>query len=166
MSSTMVLYIRAKLICSFLIIVLYSIVTANFLSIPGIDGIPIENGSSTSSTFVNLSYTGMDNVGVDHFICSIDEDPASICGDTYLKVGLDEGIHTFQFAAVNMSNNIDPSPARFSWEVIPASPASQLDSLRDLKNYIFDAIDLPNGDKSGLIARLNAAITYLTDSKC
>jgi hypothetical protein len=78
-------------------------------------GKPIANGSRTSSTLVEFTFSGSDDVGVNAFECSLDGAAFSACSSPTSYINLGGGTHTFQVRAVDTSGNEDPSPATFSW---------------------------------------------------
>jgi hypothetical protein len=78
---------------------------------------PIADGSKTSSTGIQFTFAGSDDVGVSHFECSLDGAPFSACSSPISYVDLDGGTHTFQVRAVDTSGNPDPTPETFSWFV-------------------------------------------------
>ncbi len=81
---------------------------------------PSNPSLDTSPTF---AFSGSDGSGsgVVGFRCVIDEPPSFVCtsGDTFGP--LDEGEHTFYVMAIDQANNMDATPASFTW-VIDLTP--------------------------------------------
>ncbi len=78
---------------------------------------PITNGAKTSSTSIQVTFTGSDNVAVSGFVCSLDGAAFSACSSPISYINLTGGTHLFQVSAVDTSGTVDPSPATFSWFV-------------------------------------------------
>jgi hypothetical protein len=78
---------------------------------------PDPSGSSTAS------FTYSSNEPGSTFECKLDVAPFASCsaaGVTY--TGLGEGQHTFQVRAIDASENVDPSPAGYTFDVVLALP--------------------------------------------
>ncbi|MCX7624163.1 MAG: metallophosphoesterase [Thermomicrobium sp.] len=60
------------------------------------------------------------------FRCSLDGAPAQVCTSPVTYSGLAAGAHTFTVVAVDVSGNVDPTPASYSWEITAAAPETTL----------------------------------------
>jgi MYXO-CTERM domain-containing protein len=81
------------------------------------------------------SFTFSSNEGGAHsavgvvFQCDLDSQGWSACGASYTTPVLADGHHTLSVRAVDLSNNVDPTPAVFAWDVIAgAADGGALDS--------------------------------------
>src|SRR5262249_8140099 len=80
-------------------------------------GTSIGDGAVTLSSSLTLSFAGTDNVGLASFECRLDGTGFSTCVSPLTYNGLTLGRHTFEVRAVDTSNNVDPTPARYTWTV-------------------------------------------------
>jgi hypothetical protein len=83
-----------------------------------IDTRPPDPSSSSTATF---TYTSSEPGST--FQCKLDESPFAACdpgGITY--TGLGNGPHSFQVRAIDSSENVDPSPAGYSFSVVLTLP--------------------------------------------
>jgi hypothetical protein len=81
---------------------------------------PTDPTTSNSSTF---TFTGTDNIGVDHFECKVDAGSYVTCTSprTYAnESGLGVGTHTFSVRAFDAAGNVDATPASFTWTITAA----------------------------------------------
>lgn len=127
---------------------------------PAIDGngAAVQNGGTTVSTSIRIAFTGTDNVAVAGFQCSIDGGTPSTCTSPFILNNLATGTHTFYVRAIDTSNNVDPTPASFSWTIL--TPAQ---GIQALINYM-NSQNLPTDVKNGITGPLHQAITLLTDN--
>ena len=78
---------------------------------------PDPSGSSTAS------FTYESNEPGSSFECSFDGGGFAVCSVSGMAyAGLGNGPHTFQVRAIDPSNNVDPSPASYNFEVMLAGP--------------------------------------------
>ena len=79
----------------------------------------------TNSTAASFSFTGSDNVtpaGSLTFECSLDGGSFAGCSSPKSYSGLANSSHTFQVRAKDAANNLDPTPASFTWTVDTTQP--------------------------------------------
>jgi hypothetical protein len=84
----------------------------------------ITDGSDTLSTSVNFTFSGTDasieegeEIGINHFECSIDGSSFTTCTSPSQFENLAKGTHIFEVRAEDNSGNIDSSPSSFTWNV-------------------------------------------------
>jgi hypothetical protein len=53
------------------------------------------------------------------FACALDSTSFNVCVSPVAYVGLGAGTHTFQVYAIDLAGNFDPTPATFTWTVLP-----------------------------------------------
>jgi hypothetical protein len=71
------------------------------------------------------SFTYSSNEPGSNFQCKLDGGNFNSCAAAGISYsGLAEGAHTFQVRAIDSSNNIDPSPAGYSFSVVLGTPAA------------------------------------------
>jgi hypothetical protein len=85
----------------------------------------IQNGPITTSDSITLTFWGIGDLGINGYMCSIDDLAAFTCSspivlDSNIFQTIQFGsitsvIHTFQVSAIDRSGIIDPTPAIFSW---------------------------------------------------
>jgi photosystem II stability/assembly factor-like uncharacterized protein len=93
-------------------------------------GTAIGDGAVTLSTALTLSFVGTDNVGLARFECRLDGAGFSTCASPLAYNALALGRHTFEVRAVDTSNNVDATPARYTWTV-DAAPDTTISSAVD-----------------------------------
>jgi hypothetical protein len=71
----------------------------------------------TSITSAVFTFTGSDDLGVDHFECQLDSGAYTTCTSPKTYTGLSAGVHTFSVRAVDGESNVDPTPATYSWRI-------------------------------------------------
>ena len=59
---------------------------------------------------------------MNHFECKLDGGSFAICTSPDQINSIPEGVHTFQVRAVDAANNVDPTPASFTWTVDLTAP--------------------------------------------
>ena len=111
----------------------------------------ITSGDTTPSVDINFDFNGTDLVGIKHYECRLDNgawksahtlsdifgEKINIC--TYTGVR-DPGSHNFQVRAVDTSENKDPSPPSFMWNI--ESPVEATQGLITQVNNIYPTLQL------------------------
>jgi hypothetical protein len=111
----------------------------------------ITSGDTTPSVDINFDFNGTDLVGISHYECRLDNgawksahtlsdifgEKINIC--TYTGVR-DPGSHNFQVRAVDTSENKDPSPPSFMWNI--ESPVEATQGLITQVNNINQTLNL------------------------
>ena len=111
----------------------------------------ITSGDTTPSVDINFNFNGTDLVGISHYECRLDDgawksahtlsdifgEKINIC--TYTGVR-DPGSHNFQVRAVDTSENKDPSPPSFMWNI--ESPVEATQGLITQVNNIYPTLQL------------------------
>jgi hypothetical protein len=84
----------------------------------------LSDGSDTESTNVTITFSGTDTsveegeeVGINHFECSIDGSSFSTCTSPVQYDNLGNGKHIVEIMTVDNSGNKDPTPSSFTWNV-------------------------------------------------
>jgi hypothetical protein len=84
----------------------------------------LTNGSDTESTSITFTFSGIDTgieegeeIGINHFECSIDGSSFSTCSSPVQYDSLANGSHKAEIMAVDNSGNEDPSPSSLTWNV-------------------------------------------------
>ena len=78
-------------------------------------------GSFSSSTSAAFTFTSEPQA---RFECSLDGAPFTDCADPQPQTysGLLEGTHNFRVRAIDLADNVDPTPATRSWTVDTTAP--------------------------------------------
>jgi Bacterial Ig domain/HYR domain/K319L-like, PKD domain len=111
----------------------------------------ITSGDTTPSVDINFNFNGTDLVGISHYECRLDDgawksahtlsdisgEKINIC--TYTGVR-DPGSHNFEVRAVDTSENKDPSPPSFMWNI--ESPVEATQGLITQANNIYPTLQL------------------------
>jgi Bacterial Ig domain/HYR domain len=111
----------------------------------------ITAGDTTPSVDINFNFNGTDLVGISHYECRLDDgswksahtlsdissEKSNIC--TYTGVR-DPGSHDFQVRAIDTSENKDPSPPSFMWNI--ESPVEATQDLITQVNNIYPTLEL------------------------
>ena len=111
----------------------------------------ITSGDTTPSVDINFNFNGTDLVGISHYECRLDDgawksahtlsdisgEKINIC--TYTGVR-DPDSHDFQVRAVDTSENKDPSPSSFMWNI--ESPVEATQGLITQVNDIYPTLEL------------------------
>ena len=111
----------------------------------------ITSGDTTPSVDINFDFNGTDLVGISHYECRLDNgawksthtlsdlvgEKINICTYTGLR---DPGSHNFQVRAVDTSENKDPSPPSFMWNI--ESPVEATQGLITQVNNIYPTLQL------------------------
>jgi hypothetical protein len=84
----------------------------------------LTDGSSTEFTSITFTFSGTDTsieeaeeVGIDHFECSLDGSAFSTCTSPVQYDNISNGTHIVEIRAVDNAGNEDPSPSSFAWIV-------------------------------------------------
>jgi hypothetical protein len=96
-----------------------------------VDGnnVRLNGGDSTDSNKITFTFKGTDNVAVAGFECRLDGDSSgnnfNPCTSPITYNNLNSGVHTFEVRAIDTSGNKDPTPAKFSWNLLVSSTAAE-----------------------------------------
>lgn len=95
---------------------------------PATDPIPpdtliLESPADPSAAPASFHFTGSDNAGDVTFECKLDSDAFAAC-ESPVTLSPAAGLHTFTVRAVDISGNVDGTPAAYTWTVSPAGPLS------------------------------------------
>ncbi|TLX89001.1 MAG: hypothetical protein E6K94_11240 [Thaumarchaeota archaeon] len=85
---------------------------------------------------MTFTFTGTDNIGVDHFVCQLTgptPSAAANCTSPKSYTGLADGSYTFSVYAVDAAGNADPTPATWTFTV-GVAPDTIIDSAIDGAN--------------------------------
>ena len=86
-------------------------------------------GSGPSGTVASTSATfNFSSNEQGEYRCSLDAGPLVSCGSPKVITGLGQGTHVFSARAVDLSGNLDQSPASWTWTVDTVAPDTQLTS--------------------------------------
>jgi hypothetical protein len=84
----------------------------------------LTDGSSTESTGIAFTFSGTDTsiedaeeLGINHFECSLDGSAFSTCTSPVQFDNISNGTHIVEIRAVDNAGNQDPSPSSFAWIV-------------------------------------------------
>ena len=82
------------------------------------------DGSSTDFTSITFTFSGTDTsieeaeeVGINHFECSLDGSAFSTCTSPVQYDNISNGTHIVEIRTVDNAGNQDPSPSSFAWIV-------------------------------------------------
>jgi hypothetical protein len=93
--------------------VIFDVVIDRFAPDTMISGGPPSTTTSTTATFVLLAE---DNA---FFEASLDGAPFAFVVTPHMIAGLAAGPHSLTVRAMDAAGNVDPSPATYSWTVVP-----------------------------------------------
>ncbi|CAN5588266.1 hypothetical protein BH10ACI3_BH10ACI3_21140 [soil metagenome] len=84
----------------------------------------------TNSASANFTFTGNDGTGTGVFSyeCSLDGAPFAACTTPVNFSSLSDGSHTFSVRAIDVVNNVDPTPASYTWIVDATPPDTVIDT--------------------------------------
>ena len=118
-----------------------------------ITGTPDNLTNSTSADFT-FSSNELDST----FQCKLDSDNWSSCTSSKNYTGLNEGEHIFQVRAIDISGNIDTSPAQYTWIVDLTPPATTITSIpENPTNKTFGTVEFISSEAdSSFKCKLNA----------
>ena len=105
--------------------------TITSAKVPNNSGTSINDGDATSFNSIAFTFTGTDNIAVDHFECKLDAGTFTTCTSPYQINTLSGGSHTFQVRAVDTAtptHNVDSTPATFTWIVDTGEPTTTIDT--------------------------------------
>ena len=108
------------------------------------------NPSSSSSA--SFSFSGTDNVTVAGnlaFECKLDGGSFTVCSSGQNYTGLSDGSHSFEVRAIDEANNIDPTPASFTWTIDTTAPDTTINSNPSNPTNITSASFSFSGTDSG-----------------
>ena len=84
----------------------------------------LTDGSNTESISIEFTFSGTDTsieegeeVGIDHFECSVDGSSFSTCTSPVQYDNLSIGSHIVEISTEDNAGNKDPSPSSFTWTV-------------------------------------------------
>ena len=123
------------------------------------NGVTVPVDDSTVATSITFTFTGSDDVGVASFECRLDGSDFAACTSPVSYFGLATGTYEFEVRAIDTSDNIDATPATFTWTIL--TPAEGVESLIDT----VDDLPLSGGLKTSLKASLNNALKKLFDDQ-
>jgi Ca2+-binding RTX toxin-like protein len=95
------------------------------------------------SADARFEFGGTDNIGIDHFECSLDNAPFAICTSAQTYTGLSNGQHTFSVRAVDGANNVDATPATYTWSVQPLTFVGACGAITVYRNPQGQLVALP-----------------------
>ena len=88
------------------------------------NNITLTDGSNTESTSISFTFSGTDTsieegeeVGINHFECSIDGSSFSTCTSPVQYDNISTGNHIVEIRTQDNAGNLDPSPSSFTWIV-------------------------------------------------
>ena len=86
----------------------------------------LTDGSTTESRSISFTFSGTDTsieedeeVGINHFECSIDGSSFSNCTSPVQYDNISSGSHIVEIRTQDNAGNLDPSPSSFTWIVNP-----------------------------------------------
>ncbi len=86
-----------------------------------------------------FTFTGSDDItppGSLTFECRLDGGAWVACSSPKVYTGLGFGFHTFEVRAIDGSGNVDPTPASYTWEVVPTCNGFNLATIYVDRNGI------------------------------
>lgn len=103
------------------------------------------------SDIATFHFNGSDNVGTVTFQCQIDGLGFSACANPATYTGLGNGSHTFEVRAVDLSGNVDATPASYTWTILlpVGAPETTITSGPDLTTVRTDATFEFSASESG-----------------
>jgi hypothetical protein len=88
--------------------------------------ITLTDGTDTESTSITFTFSGTDTsieegeeVGINHFECSVDGSSFSNCTSPVQYDNISTGSHIVEIRTEDNAGNLDPSPSSFTWIVNP-----------------------------------------------
>jgi hypothetical protein len=99
------------------------------------NNITLTDGTDTESTSITFTFSGTDTsieegeeVGINHFECSVDGSPFSTCTSPVQYDNIAAGSHIVEIRTEDNAGNLDPSPSSFTWIVNPVQQNNNLTS--------------------------------------
>ena len=97
------------------------------------------NGTNTNSKSMSFEFSANDTggdgdkgVGINHFVCNIDNSKYVACTSPFVFPNLlKDGIHTFTVISEDNAGNKDSTPTSFSWIVDTSSPLISINTATD-----------------------------------
>src|SRR4026208_1060223 len=104
--------------------------------------IVMANGTNTNSKSMSFEFSANDTggdgdkgVGINHFVCNIDNSKYVACTSPFVFPNLlKDGIHTFTVISEDNAGNKDSTPASFTWTVDTTPPMTSIISAIDGNN--------------------------------
>src|SRR6187401_376169 len=101
--------------------------------------IVMANGTNTNSKSMSFEFSANDTggdgdkgVGINHFVCNIDNSKYVACTSPFVFPNLlKDGIHTFTVISEDNAGNKDSTPTSFSWIVDTSSPLISINTATD-----------------------------------
>src|SRR6187397_968346 len=101
--------------------------------------IVMANGTNTNSKSMSFEFSANDTggdgdkgVGINHFVCNIDNSKYVACTSPFVFPNLlKDGIHTFTVTSEDNAGNKDSTPTSFSWIVDTSSPLISINTATD-----------------------------------
>ena len=88
----------------------------------------IDSGPSSFSNTATVTFTFHSTENRSTFLCTVDSLPVACGGGTYTTASLSDGQHTFTVAAVDLADNVDPTPATATWTIDTLAPDTTINS--------------------------------------
>ena len=92
----------------------------------------IESKPNATTSETRAGFTFSSNELDATFECSLDESPFGPCSSPRAYTGLTAGEHTLRVQAVDPAQNIDPTPATYTWTVDTTAPQTSLGDKPDV----------------------------------
>jgi hypothetical protein len=86
----------------------------------------VTSGPAATTTRTDATFTFGSSEPSSTFACSLDGAGWSPCTSPQTYAGLSVGSHSFSVRATDASGNTDPTPAAWSWQVLPPAPANDM----------------------------------------
>jgi hypothetical protein len=80
--------------------------------------------ANTADTSATLAFTSSEPGST--FACALDGGAWTACSSPQTYSGLGVGAHSFSVRATDAAGNTDPTPAAWSWQVLPPAPANDM----------------------------------------
>ena len=90
----------------------------------------------SSSANPSFSFTGTDNVGVDHYECKLDSGSYATCTSPKSYTANADGSHTFSVRAVDVAANVDAYPATYTWTINTSGTAPTADFTYSASRFV------------------------------
>jgi hypothetical protein len=101
--------------------------------------------AASEATAATFGFTGSDATsGVQEFECSLDGGDYELCTSPATRSKLPNGTHTFDVRARDAAGTYDPTPVRWTWDVIAPAPQAADDTAAASRNASLDIDVLAN----------------------